>query len=291
MKKRILKIAAVLSALLLTFAAAMPLSAAAGGITRENDAVVLRFDSPKQIARIIDSTYGLTAGHLDRSLECRFFCAPGLFTVSLDKNDRFSADEYRFVKIKYFANTLSKSTIIYFATETEPEYNASRSVTFDAGRNRIWRDKVLDLGKLSGNWKGTISSLRFDVNTGYSKGADEYVFIEYIAFFRTEEEANAFGGISDEQKNGTDLITRYSEGYRTSRIDGITYDAKNSPSASDTTPDSAADTPQETAGPDKTSGTVDTKTAVLIIAAAVIMSAGCVILIAVKSRRKNGGKA
>lgn len=288
MRKTILKLAAALSALLIAFSAAVPLSAAAGGIAHENGAVVLRFDSPKQISRIISSTYGLTAGYLDSALECRFFCAPGIFTVNLEGNDRFSADEYQFIKIKYFANTLAKSTVIYFATEAEPEFSGTRAVSFDAGRNRVWRDKVIDLKKMSGTWKGKISALRFDVNTGYSKGADEYVFVEYIAFFKTEEEANAFGGITEEQKNGTDLITLYSEGYRTSRVDGITYGSGKSPEASDTQPGS--DTAHETGSPANTGGNVDIAAAVIIIAAAVLLSAGCVALVAIISRKRNGGK-
>jgi len=199
-------------------------AAGANGTFFENGAFVMRFDSIPAINRVVTSTYGTCLGFLDKSAMLDYFWSPGILTFSFEEYNRFSADEYKYMKIKYYANTMMKDSIIYFATESSPEITGDKSFSFKRGRNQTWREDIVDIAPKAGAaWSGRVTSFRFDVNTNYSKRMDEYTFIEYIAFFKTKEEAEAFGGLTEEQKNGTDLISLYGKGYRTSRVDGITY--------------------------------------------------------------------
>ena len=287
MKKTIRKAASLfLVFIAISSAAILPVSAAETGILHENEAIILKFDSVPNIARIITSTYGMSAGHLDNSLECRFFCAPGLFTVSLSETDRFSADEYKYMKIKFFANTLTKTSVMYFGTETEPDFSGARAVSFDRGKNKVWRDRILQLDKLSSAWTGTISSLRFDINTGYAEAVDEYVFIEYIAFFKTEAEAKAFGGLTEAQQNGDDLITRYSEGYRTSKVDSITYTVPGkTDNTSETSNISSGEELSDTVSTVSDGGKMDTATAIIMITATIIAAAAILLVLFLRKNK------
>ena len=59
------------------------------------------------------------------------------------------------------------------------------------------------------------------VPTPLSDDDTESFFIEYIAFFKTQEAADAFGGITQAQKNGTDPVSLYySRGYPPSESAG-----------------------------------------------------------------------
>ena len=217
MKKIIIR----LSALLLIIASICCIPA--NGAYNTNGSVVLRFDSVTAVARAVASTYGVNVGCLGGSMQCRFFTDPGIVVFDFDDSQSFSADVYKYVKVKYFANTYLKDSTFFFATRLAPNMDGEKSFSFKRGANGQWNETVIDLTSCK-SWTGYITSLRFDVITRYSKSLDDqYAFIEYIAFFRSEAEANAYGGLSEAQANGTDLISRYAEGYRTSRIDGITY--------------------------------------------------------------------
>ena len=88
-----------------------------------------------------------------------------------------NADEYKYMKIKYYANTMMKDSIIYFATESSPTITGSNSFSFKRGRNQTWREDIVDIAPKAGAaWSGKVTEFRFDVNTNYSERMDEYTF-------------------------------------------------------------------------------------------------------------------
>ncbi|MBO4769639.1 MAG: hypothetical protein J5563_02520 [Clostridia bacterium] len=220
------------TSVLLVICSLMPVSVSAGwsrpenGAYKEGDAIVVRFGTPEAVSDALSSTYGLVAACFDGCMQLKPYFSPGIFVLDFSGKNAINADEYRYMKIKYFANTMYSSATVYFATnKSNNEITGSNSFSYQRGRAKKWTEKIVNVGELSSNWTGYVSAMRVDFFTQAlgSIKADEYGFVEYIAFFRTEEEANEFGGLTAEQENGTDLVSLYAKGYRTSRVDGIEY--------------------------------------------------------------------
>jgi hypothetical protein len=81
--------------------------------------------------------------------------------------------------------------------------------------NGKWVEHILDLSNFK-NWNGIMSGFRITVAGDHVSNKDEYCFIEYIGFFKSRAEAEAYGGITAEQEAGKDLINLYYKGDKVS---------------------------------------------------------------------------
>ena len=290
----------VSAALVLIFALALPLCAGAStpaaGAYIEGDAIVVRFRTPQEVSAAVSSTYGLVTASLGGCLQLKPFFSPGIFVIDFSGKNAINADEYRFMKIKFLANTITSTANVYFATnKSNNEITGANSFSCQRRRTAKWTEKILRVGDLSPNWTGFVSAMRIDFfpqALGTLK-ADEYGFIEYVAFFRTEEEAESFGGLTEEQGNGTDLISLYAKGYRTSRVDGIEYCV---PGIERPLSLASLRKPADTDKADETPVRKKiTNGQILIIALAAIAGAGAIAVTAILTKPKkqtaDGGKA
>ena len=226
--KKVIAVTAALLALIsiMTLPAAAGWSRPENGAYKEGDAIVVRFATPEAVSDALSSTYGLVAACFDGCMQLKPYFSPGIFVLDFSGKNAINADEYRYMKIKYFANTMYSTATVYFATsKSNNEITGANSFSYQRGKAKKWTEKIISAGDLSSNWTGYVSALRIDFFTQAlgSVKADEYGFVEYIAFFRTEKEAKEFGGLTAEQENGADLVSLYAKGYRTSRVDGIEY--------------------------------------------------------------------
>lgn len=187
-------------------------------------AMVYRFDSYNNIIKLTSAYafYGMSTSLVDGSMLCKAFFSPVYIPFRMDNDMTFNADVFKYMKIKYFSHMNDqKFTFQYNTPETNGEITVKRT------KNR-WVETVVDLTDEE-NWAGLITGLRMTVAENHHKVHDDYCFVEYIAFFKTAEEAEAFGGLTEAQQNGTDGATAYKNGDRYSfRYKGLpTFDTAN----------------------------------------------------------------
>lgn len=177
----------------------------------EGDNVVFRFKNVRDITKAITEYSYVEVGMLDKSVKLKFWGDMPSIQGELQAADAFSLNEYKFMKIKYCGRTANPNTVFMFATSKEPEYVINGTLNFEH-KNEVWEEKTFDMSSLQG-WEGRMEGYQL-VPTPLSDDDTESFFIEYIAFFKTQEAADAFGGITQAQKNGTDPVSLYySRGY------------------------------------------------------------------------------
>ncbi len=177
----------------------------------EGENVVMRFNSIRNICSIISGYNYIDVGQLDRSAKLKIWGDMPLIEVELDLQDVFSLKDYKYMKIKYCCNTANPNTAFLFASTKSSDYAVNDILSFEH-QNKVWEEKVFDMSALAG-WDGSMLGFQL-MPTTLSDDYTESFFIEYIAFFKTEEAANAYGGLTDAQKAGQDPVSLYySRGY------------------------------------------------------------------------------
>ncbi len=117
--------------------------------------------------------------------------------------DTVKADEYRFMKIKYRSECTDNALGLYYVTYEDaakhpgPAFSADFMTDLTITADSEWHSDVFDLGTICGDkWKNYIGALRFDIDptTGATaESAGKTFSVEYIAFFRTQADADAYG--------------------------------------------------------------------------------------------------
>lgn len=103
-----------------------------------------------------------------------------------------SANNYKYVVIKYKTspNVTTPVTELFLCAGTVSAPTGGKSVTFTQGTAGEWNTQIIDLSSVD-FWSGTIHGLRIDYFVGNSS-AGEYMDIEYVAFAKTAEDAQAY---------------------------------------------------------------------------------------------------
>lgn len=194
-----------------------------------------------------------------------------LIWFKVESDQTFDASQYKFMKIKYNANTLDAYLRMFWGVFTNypehpgPNFDGSQMLDFEITQGK-WTTTTVDLSKLLTNWNGQPSCLRFDfdpISAAFIEQGETFE-IEYIAFFTTEAEAAAYNGAA---AAGTESPAAPAE--TTAETD-------------------AADTPAETAAPaaDTTVPASPRTGDALAISAAAVVIIAAVALTAVKKIKK-----
>jgi hypothetical protein len=115
------------------------------------------------------------------------------FQHGLTANEKFDAAAFPYVKIKYkvvgSAETLSE---FFWGSSVTPGPVAETNFQFNRDDTEDWVEYVEKIADTSfGTWEGIIDNFRIDPIQGAVSGS-EVVYVDYIAFFATEEEAKAW---------------------------------------------------------------------------------------------------
>lgn len=112
-------------------------------------------------------------------------------------NGVINCDQYKFMKIKFRAMTSNNTSEIYFDTYENTGISEQKKIefTFEPGK---WIEKTINLSDSNQLWTGNLYRFRFDPIKTFS--SNQLFYIEYIAFFKDEASANAYGGLTTEQK-------------------------------------------------------------------------------------------
>lgn len=116
-----------------------------------------------------------------------------------------SASDYKYMKIKYKSECDNDKLTLYYVTYPDlnahpgPVFEGEKAVNLDINPDGKWNSAVYDMGTLCGDkWQNYIGALRFDMNTeeyAHDEANKGKTFsIEYIAFFKTQAEADAYTG-------------------------------------------------------------------------------------------------
>ncbi len=178
---------------------------------KEGQEVVIKFNTVQLVTKQISSQNYVNIGMLDQSGKFRMWGPTAYMGITLKEEDRFDMGEYKYMKIKYCGKTEKNKSMLQFATVEKPDIAVNGLLTIER-KNEVWDEQIFDMSQIK-NWKGTASGFQFTLATSMAND-NEVIFIEYIAFFKTEAEAKVFGGLTEEQKAGKDPVSRYfSEGY------------------------------------------------------------------------------
>lgn len=112
--------------------------------------------------------------------------------------DAFKSEEYPYVVFKIKSEGTNEDCQLFY-TSSPSENNSEKNYYTADGE---WEYMIFDLSYCDG-WlnQRRITTVRFDWATGYTGVAeDAYLTIGEIAFFKTEEEVNAYAGIVPETK-------------------------------------------------------------------------------------------
>jgi hypothetical protein len=202
----------------------------------EGDNVVIRFDGVRNIVKAVKETYYVDVGMLDKSAKLKFWGDSPYIQTSLGETNALDLDQYKFMKIKYNARSKNKTSVLAFGTSADQMNDKPQGMFAFERKDQVWDELVFDMSAVKG-WNGKASLLRMYL-APTSDDDTETVFIEYIAFFKTKAAADAFGGLTEEQKNGKDPVSFYfSRGYTHPLLPAAPEPEESSQPAGATAPD------------------------------------------------------
>ncbi|MDD3588804.1 MAG: hypothetical protein PHO46_00835 [Thermoguttaceae bacterium] len=113
-------------------------------------------------------------------------------TPVMAKEDAFKASERPFFAVRYKYETDIDSAGLFFTNDEELKSLSDKSYSmFGVEPDGTWHNKIVDMRTFShGNWKGTITSFRFDPTN--PSALDAKYSISRLGFFPTAEAAQAF---------------------------------------------------------------------------------------------------
>ena len=166
----------------------------------DGDAFVARTDTVININRSITVAKGFNVGMLDRAVKLKFWLAEPFIEMQLPEDARFSLDEYKYMKIKYCARTVQKTVAIRLNAA-----GGGGTVTHRLAQDQ-WVEEIVPV-----DLTGKVNTIRMCFGSVF-KAEYDVLFMEYLAFFRTEAEAEAYGGLTDAQRDGIDPVSIYLNG-------------------------------------------------------------------------------
>ncbi|MDD4773036.1 MAG: hypothetical protein PHZ09_05455 [Eubacteriales bacterium] len=115
------------------------------------------------------------------------------FQHGLTPEEQFDAASFPYVKIKCkVVGSLETLSEFFWGSTVTPGPVAETNYQFHRDDTEEWVEYVEKIQDTSfGTWEGTVTDFRFDPIQGAVTG-EELVYVEYIAFFATEEEALAW---------------------------------------------------------------------------------------------------
>lgn len=153
------------------------------------------FDDEKTTLAWADkSVNGGEVGYENGSMVIRISSAGDpYFQHGLGASEQFDCAKFPFVKIRYkvvgSTETLSE---FFWSSSVTPGPVAETNFQFNREENEDWVEYIEKIADTSfGTWSGIIDSFRIDPIQGQVSGT-EVVYVDYIAFFTTEEEAKAW---------------------------------------------------------------------------------------------------
>lgn len=136
----------------------------------------------------------LGQGQLDSGLGLTKLIPTGTdltLTVPMSAGDAFPADERPFFAVRYKYKTTITQAGLFFTTDTLTVLSDKSYSPFPVIGDNTWRTAIVDMRKSGhGNWKGTITSFRFDP-TNPSDTHSAYQ-VSRLGFFPSEAEAQRF---------------------------------------------------------------------------------------------------
>ncbi len=112
-------------------------------------------------------------------------------TVSMDEKDAFPAAERPFFAVRYKYKTTITQAGLFFTTDTLTALSDESYSSFSVTGDNTWRNAIVDMRKFDHkNWKGTITSFRFDPTN--PSDTDSVYQVSRLGFFPSEEEARRF---------------------------------------------------------------------------------------------------
>lgn len=170
-------------------------------VEAEDDCIIWRFDSEDIIKTVHRNAVNLTL--YDDVMQVHFTEEENpLFYIRLPKEERFNAEEYPIVKIRYRADVMDDTIIFYycftddFQTDAQMEFFGEKCVSAHT-QNGGWVEETYDFSELADNFSGELKGFRVDPVGVVFDCYSEYFLVEYIGFFRNEEAAAAYKGVSD----------------------------------------------------------------------------------------------
>ncbi len=172
----------------------------------EGQNVVFRFDGVRNINRSITSNAYCLVSTLDKAVKLQFWGDGAMIQQQMERGiDRFSLDEYRYMKIKYCSGTQNSDSVFMFSTVQVAD-GVSNGMLHIERKQHVWDEQIFDMTTLEG-WNGQITG--WQLMPAPQRVEGDTIFIEYIAFFKTKEAAEAFGGLTEAQKAGEDPVSLY----------------------------------------------------------------------------------
>ena len=112
---------------------------------------------------------------------------------TFSETDVLDADKYKFAVMKYRTTYQQEGMIgeFYFASDVSGYNHPATHAVFNLNSSGEWQRVVVDLSTFEA-WTGNIKSLRIDYIEANNLPAGAAMDIEYIAFFATKAEAEAF---------------------------------------------------------------------------------------------------
>ena len=112
-------------------------------------------------------------------------------TVPMGADDAFPADERPFFAVRYKYKTTIEQAGLFFTTDTLTVLSDESYSMFPVIGDNTWRTAIVDMRTFGHkNWKGTITSFRFDPTN--PSNTDSGYQVSRLGFFSSEEEARKF---------------------------------------------------------------------------------------------------
>ena len=130
-----------------------------------------------------------------------------------DAVESFEADTHPFFAVRYKYESKQTTAGLFFTTNELTNLSDKSYSSFPIVSDNTWRNAVVDMRKFPhGQWKGTITSFRFDP-TNPSDAESKYA-LSRLGFFASEKEANDFLNAANDNPDFSMPSNFVSDGFR-----------------------------------------------------------------------------
>ncbi len=150
------------------------------------------FDDPDATVEWADSsTNNVEISQADGAMVISVLGDDPYLAHSLTEDEQFDAAAFPYVKVRYkITNLMTITSEFFWGTDINPGPAANTNKQFDLTGDEEWAEYVVNISDVE-TWAGKVSTFRVDPIQGNILG-EETIYIDYIAFFATEEEAIAW---------------------------------------------------------------------------------------------------
>lgn len=151
--------------------------------------VVFGFKSQDDINAIVSHGDSMTYAYDEdmEAMKINFEASSDPIMVLIIPDQAVNMDYFRYMKIRVNAETAGDRMEAFYSSYAVPEL-CPKSLSTKFQRNQ-WTDIVFDLTDLD-TWTGFLNVLRYDPLMASTP--EDYMYIEYIGFFRTMEDLEAY---------------------------------------------------------------------------------------------------